>query len=308
MWKRRGRNEGRGERKKTHLHEPIETESRPLVDVPLDPLCRVLTADAVLGELDEKEAVLVFRERLALGLVRIDDLELLERVLDLGNLAPDGVGEAVIVLAASVGDVELLDLSSVVCGGRVEYRRVEKGRKQRTLDFSVAVPEHSGVLLDLVDGLGRDFALNVVELVAAEWEGLVVQYGNEPRLSGRKRDAPAVLLHPLDERQVLPLVPVAEAETGELLLLRLLLLRQVDGVVDLLLLGSAFGLELLSGGRVGGARRDLADLGDFALRFLRKQRGSATSEGEKGRGRKVDEREGRAAPSPEFPAGGAGRT
>jgi hypothetical protein len=43
-----------------------------------------------------------------------------------------------------------------------------KERGGRTFDLSVAVPEHGGIFLDLLNSLGRNLGVNELELVAME--------------------------------------------------------------------------------------------------------------------------------------------
>ena len=97
------------ERKENKSH-PVEAERGELEDVALDELVDVGAAGAVLCELDEQEAVLVLRVALALGLVRVLDLEQLERVRDRGDLALHELVLPLVLAPTRLGHLDLLEL------------------------------------------------------------------------------------------------------------------------------------------------------------------------------------------------------
>ena len=286
---RRGESEGGRVRKelrsaasrgaRTHtLDEPVEAEGGELHNVALDAL---LLVEAVLGDLDEEEPVLVLRVRLALGLVGVDDLELRERVLDLVDALLDELPLAILRRAALLGLLDLGDVALPVCertaagttSAKVS-RESEGGTEResgRTVDLLVPLPEHLGVLADLVDRLGRHLCLDVDVVVAA------------------------VRLDAADEALELALGPVAEALAEELLLLLGLLLGERLGVVDRLLLGDALLLELLLGERRVDAQDGL--LLALLLRAGKRggsvERGSAAVEPRGARGGRLEREEGR---------------
>lgn len=63
------------------LDEPVKDKVGVLVDVLLDPIGSLVVANSVLGQSTEQVTVLLVRVRTSLGLVGVNDLELLKRVL-----------------------------------------------------------------------------------------------------------------------------------------------------------------------------------------------------------------------------------